>query len=426
MFITKALKNSLLDPVESLIQFAFPGRRFQTGFRSSRFGVLARINRAFFFIFLFTQGGLWSHEASQEVSGYWDGHRFHTSISSRWKKRERTVKGPAIFFSVKHMHTYGHAMLDGVFPLYCYLKEHDLLGTPATLVTAVESQYLHHPTVIKMAQFMKDLFHFKDVLFLEKGDYIENVFVHPFVPFKGKKGAKENSYFTFYQACPETFAYMEKLRAFGLCDNVVYRDANSDCKKVRDFAEFVKRECRIDCPMVKNRILIANRSQLRQIRNLDDLIEGLKNQGFDVVVSDFDALPIREQLRETAQAEYLLGTYGSNLTNAIFLQPEASVVVLWHKYAKYFWSRRYCIIHSAFLSEGIRLIEYDKPEYDARDLCTEEIRYPDYFYREEGKNFLKADKSHLEAMVNFPGDAMTEILNVDLYIEPQDLGKVLK
>lgn len=384
------------------------------------------MQRVVFFFFLLMQMFLWGHEPTREISGYWDGKRFHTSFSSHWKKKQRTVKGSAIFFSVKHMHTYGHALLDGVFPLYCYLKEHDLLSTSVTLVTTVESRHLNNPTVIKIAEFMKDLFHFSDVMFLEKGDYVERLLVNPYVPFKGEKKTKEKAYFTFYQACPESNAYMEKLRTFGLCDNVVFQDENSTSSSIRNFVDFVKNAYKINCPMVKNRILIPNRPHLRQILNLESLISALQDQNFDVVVSDFEQLSIRDQIVETVQAEYLLGTYGSNLTNAIFLQPQASVVVLWHKYAKYFWSRRYCIIHSAFLSAGIRLIEYDKPEYDERDLYTDEILFPEYFYREGNKNLLKPDKMNLDAMLNFPGDAMAEILNVDLYIDPQDLVNILK
>lgn len=368
----------------------------------------------------------WGYETPHHIAGYWDGNRFHTSFSSRWKKKQRVVKGPTLFFSVKHMHTYGHALLDGVFPLYCFLKEQDLLETRFTLVTTVEPRYRDNATVIKMAQCLKDLFHFKEVLFLEKGDYVEKLVVNSHVPFKGESPTKEKAYFTFYQAYPESFIYMDKLKAFGLRDNVVFQDAHCGSNAVKDFVDFVKQEYKIDCPMVKNRILIGNRSHLRQIRNLDSLISELKNHGFDVLVVDFEQLPIRDQIVETVQAEYLLGTYGSNLTNAVFLPPTANVVVLWHRFAKYFWSRRYCIIHSAFLSVGARLIEYDKPEYDDRDLYTEEIHFSEYFCREGQRNVLKPDKENLDAMLHFPGDAMSEILNVDLFIDADDLIDVLQ
>jgi hypothetical protein len=178
--------------------------------------------------------------------------------------------------------------------------------------------------------------------------------------------------------------------------------------------------------MIKNRVLIAFRPYSRKIVNLQELTHALKKSGYEVVVTDFEKIPIRQQIIETMKSEYLIGTYGSNLVNAIFLTPQASVVVLWHKYAKYFWSRRYCVIHSAFLSMGVKLIEYDQPNYDKRNSYTEGIHVPAYFYRAGNRNILRREKINLDAMIHYPLPAMYEITSVDLYIEPHEVIQLLQ
>jgi hypothetical protein len=365
------------------------------------------------------QGSLWS--TFKETPAYWDGKNFHQLNAQQIALSHPTLKESTLYFAVNYMACYGHGLLDGVLPLYAMLKEHDLLNTPLNLLIQTPASMQTNPTFCNILQLLKDVFHFKQIIVINSGTaplFIEKLIVHDSVPFSGT----QTSFFSFYKTYPESFEYIKTFQKLGFQENVVFQDTETQDNIVKDFVNFVLRAYDIDLPLVKNRVLLAFRPYSRRILNLDELSQALKNQGYQVAIVDFEKLPIKQQIIETIQSEYLIGTYGSNLVNAVFLKPKANVVVLWHKYAKYFWSRRYCIIHSAFLSTGVRLIEYDKFEYDDRDVYEESIHVPEYFYRERKKmNRLRVSKLNMDAIVKYPLPAMYEILNVDLYIDPNEI-----
>ncbi|MGC1878449.1 MAG: glycosyltransferase family 61 protein [Rhabdochlamydiaceae bacterium] len=367
------------------------------------------------------QGSLWSE--FKEVPAYWDGKNFHQLNAQQIALSHPTLQESTLYFAVGvgGITCYGHGLLDGVLPLYVMLKEHDLLNTRLNLLIRAPISTQTNATFCNILQLLKDVFHFNQIIVINSGTaplFIEKLIVHDSVPFSGI----QPSSFSFYKTYPESYEYIKALQKLGFQENVVFQDTETQDNIVKDFVNFVLKAYNIDLPLVKNRVLLAFRPYSRQILNLDELSSALKNQGYQVAVVDFEKLSIKQQIIETIQSEYLMGTYGSNLVNAIFLKPEANVVVLWHKYAKYFWPRRYCIIHSAFLSTGVRLIEYDKFEYDERDVYQESIHVPEYFYRERKKmNRLRVSKLNMDDILKYPLPGMYEILNVDLYIDPNEI-----
>lgn len=361
-------------------------------------------------------------EPLQEVSAYWNGKCFYEAAGRKLlKKRARVIEGTAIYFSANSMTCYGHALLDGVFPLYCMLKEHDLMNSPITLLIKVDINMVRNKTFLNIIQLLKDIFAFKEIVILKKGIFCEKLVLNEYVPYQGVPA----KYFSFYGTFPESFQYINYLKNVGFCDNFVFRDTKNQ-NRLTEFVDYIKKSYKIDAPVIKNRMLVAHRSFARKIVNLDSLISSLRSYGYDVMLVDFENLSIKQQIIETSQSEFLLGTYGSNLVNAVFLHPEASVVILWHKYAKYFWSRRYCIIHSAFLAAGVKLIEYDQPQYHPRNVYSEKIHVPDYFYRSKNINVLRQDKVDMDAIIRYPLPAMYELTNVDLFIDPIDLVDCLR
>lgn len=375
-----------------------------------------------FFIF-----PLLSEEQHKELSVFWDGSNFRECNLRQLNQNETLITGYSIYFAANHITCYGHALLDGVFPFYSLLKHHSLLNTPINIIIETNSHIERNLTFQNIIQLIKDIFQIRQVIYLnkEKGVkplYFEKLTISEHVPLLGT----HPRFYSFYQACPVSFDYIHALKKFGLADNVIFQDTNTGDNLVKEFVNYIKAAYKIDLPMVKNRILITHRAHCRRILNLPDLINTLKTKGYNPVIVDFEKMPIRQQIIETIQSEYLMGTYGSNLVNAIFLRPQASVVVLWHKYAKYFWSRKYCIIHSAFLSVGAKLIEYDQPNYNRQNHYPEGIHVPDFFYRASAMNVLRPEKTSLEAMLKYPLPAMYEITNVDLYIDPDGVIKVLE
>ncbi len=362
---------------------------------------------------------LWSIDPACEVSAYWDGNSFHRADFSSVLPRKHMIEGPTIYFAAGHITCYGHALLDGVIPLYSILKKHDLLKTPINLIIPVDSYIEQNQTFRNILQLLEDIFKIKQIILLNKDIkitwiYVDKLIVDEHVPFS----ETNPNCFAFYRAYPESFEYIYTLKKLGFRDNVIFQDTHTNDNLVKEFVSFVTAAYNIHLPMIKNRVLIVHRAHSKKILNSDDLINTLKNNGYNPVSLDFEKMSVREQIIETIQSEYFIGTYGSNLVNAMFLKPEANVVILWHKYAKYFWSRRYCVIHSAFLSVGVKLIECDH-EYDARHNYPEKVQASEYFYRKNHMNILRPEKIDMETIINYPLAAMSEITTVDLYVEPQ-------
>ncbi len=387
-------------------------------------------------LLILLQNSLCGAKQAEEISAYWDGTYFYPCDKGQIPRNSHAIEGKTFFFKAGHVACYGHALLDGVLPLYALLKEYDLLQTPINLFIPADAYEQTTASFRNITQLVKDLFQNANIVVLNpaahqkknnRGQlrnpvFFRNLLLHQHVPLAGTSTPG----FAFYRACPESFQYIYRLKEFGLAENVIYKDTDNKNNIVKEFVNYVKAAYSLDLPMKKNRVLITNRPYSRKILNSNQLITSLRNNGFEVVFIDFEQLSIKQQIIETMQSEYMIGTYGSNLVNAMFLDSNANVVVLWHKYAKYFWSRRYCVIHSAFLSEGVTLIEFDKPDYDFRDNYPESIHVPEYFVRMGNMNVLRPEKIDMDSIIQYPLDAMYEITNVDMYIEPEDLIHLIK
>jgi len=362
----------------------------------------------------------------EEMSAYWDGKFFHKWETNYTLADEELLEDTTIYFSVKHITCYGHALLDGILPLYSMLKEYSLLDVPINLLIETDTPVEYNTTFFNIYNLIKDVFHFKKIIVTNEQNPIKlrvkKLIVNEYVPIVGN----QFKYFYFFEACPRAFEYMGKLRGMGFQDNIIFQDKEPGDNIVKDFVNFITSSYKIDLPQIKNRILISNRCCSRKILNIDELAQVLRSNGYLVAIVDFEQLSVKEQIIETIQSEYLLGTYGSNLANAVFLKPNASVLILWHKYAKYFWARKRCIIHGAFLSAGVRLVEYDKQDYDQQDIYTENIHVPEFFYRSENINILRPEKANLEEILKYPLPAMYELTNVNLYINPYEIVELLK
>jgi len=376
------------------------------------------VKQKMIFFLVLLQCSLWGQDAAPTTKVYWSRGKFFDRDKEQISNKTQIIKDKTVFFEFNYVSCYGHALLDGLVPLYAMLKAENLLDKSVNIAIRVPTDQMELPTTRNILQFVKDVFPFKNIYILngKKKFYFENIVLDEY----------KKNYAGFYKTFPESHNYTKQLKDFGIQENIVFQDVQVKNNIMKDFVRFVIDAYKIKADMVQNRVLMVKRRTNRKIANLDEVARHLKSSGYDVKVVDFEAIPIREQIVQTMQAQYLVGTYGSNLTNAIFLHPEANAVVLWHKHAKYFWSRKYCIIHSAFLATGVKLVEFDKPDYDTRDVYTSEINDPNFFYREGSQIFLKPEKSSLEEMLTYPLPAMYELLCVDLYIQPGELSQLLE
>ncbi|MCB1082417.1 MAG: glycosyltransferase family 61 protein [Chlamydiia bacterium] len=353
------------------------------------------------------------------TSAVWNGAYFEESSHPQG---EEVVEGETVYCFSKHFFTYGHGLLDALLPLYKNLKEHDLLETPINIVLELDDNK-QDGTTAKLMQLLRDMFPVQKLILFTPSTKNRTLYFPKLVVLPGTPMSRpyfpHGTIFQFYTAHPESRKYLSYLRSYGIADHIVYQDAAARDNIVTQFVDHIKKAYQINLPVIKNRVLFARRGSPQKIINEKQLLKTLKNFGFDVKVVHFEGLSIKEQIEETVQAEYLLGVYGSNLTNAIFLQRNSKAVILWPEYAKYFWSRAYCIIHSAFLSVGAVLIEYDKPDHPL-DCYSQMHLDSNYFYRVGRKVRLREEMKTMEAMSSYPG-AMFEIRRVDMYVDPVDI-----
>jgi hypothetical protein len=408
--------------------------------------------RVLVFFLVLLQSSLWGQDSSQTTKAYWSYGKFSDREKERISRKAQIVTDKTIFFEFNNVSCYGHALLDGLVPLYAMLKAENLLDKSVNVAIRIPSDQMKLPTTRNILQLVKDVFPFKNIYILNGK---KKVFFESIVLDEYKK-----NYEGFYKTFPKSHNYIKQLKDFGIQDNIVFQDSLETTNIVKEFVEFIITAYKINPAIIKNRVLIADRSSHKKISNLTDLInwlipwtyarvsildyvlphrnpnrkisnlkqlvKQLESKGYDVQVVDFEKLSIKEQIVQTIQAQYLIGTYGSNMVNAVFLRPEANVVILWHKFAKYFWSRKYCIIHSAFLSAGVKLIEFDKADYDVRDFYATEVSNPDFFYHKGTQIFLKPEKTSLEEMLKYPLPAMYDLTTVNMYIPPEEVVQLLE
>lgn len=384
-----------------------------------------KISLLYFFIFLF-QTSLWSINEPKGVPAYYDGNHFYECHPGDVLSTIKTIENKSVYFKPGHITCYGHALLDGVIPLYSILKQYNLLDKPINLIIDEDANTVSNGTFKNILQLICDIFDVKTVININEQKqspiFFRNLIAPEYVPRLGS----QHKTLAFYHAFPESFKYIYALKELGMRDNIVFQDRDISDNIVKEFVSFITKKYQIDLPLIKNRILLVLRPSSRCIINFNELATALMQKGYDVAIVDFEHLSIEQQIIETIQSEYFIGTYGSHLVNAIFLNSNANVMILWHKYAKYFWSRRYCVINSAFLSTGVKLIEYDKPDYDPRDVYGFGIAVPDYFYRSNNMNILRPEKINMADIIKYPLPAMYEITNVNLYIDPQMVLKLIK
>lgn len=283
---------------------------------------------------------LQSAETPLFCSASWDGKQFTTDFDQPTLHFNKTIKGISIYFNSPHPTVYGHALLDGIIPLYGTIKQNDLLDKPINILVPATYDQQSHPTFQKIINLLKDIFPHANLLILRRGRlakplYFEQLMINDYVP-------RQNSteiFYSFYQTVPESWKHIYALRNYGIQDNIVYQDPSQESNLVKEFVQHVKKIYQIQDCLVNNRVIIAYRGISRKILNLNQLVTSLQDAGYDVCAMDFEKYSIREQIQAMSQCAYLIGTYGSNLTNAVFLPPQASVMILWHKFAKYFWGR---------------------------------------------------------------------------------------
>lgn len=211
--------------------------------------------------------------------------------------------------------------------------------------------------------------------------------------------------------------YNKILRNFRLQENVVYQDTSVNNPPVEQFLQFIRASLEIQDTPIENHIVWLSRKKVdHHILNEDAIIARLKQDGYSVRKIEYYEMQIADQVREMARAEYVISAYGSNMANAMFLDKNAKVILIWPKYAKLTCSRKKCMIHESFLSRGVTLAEYDKPYHESDTYYLGEVN-SEYFYVD--RNVLKVRKKYinLDELDNIPFKDIKRLREVNMYID---------
>lgn len=321
-------------------------------------------------------------------------------ISSNNLIKEKSVYCDSIHFS----YAWGHAIQDTVFPIFKFLKENDLLDTNVSIF--IKSSNEEHIVNRNAQQFMKDIFPF--------------VTIHVFNDQSPKTFFEDIEIIQAGAPLSECAEHMAFMRSFGFKDNITIPHKKLEENLVTEFVDYVLNKYDIkENTFIPNRVYLLRKdnSCARRIINMKQVIQTLKKHGYEVVDVDFTHLSPKEQIILTRSSEFFISTHGASLTNTIFLQPEAKVLIIWPENAKYFHNRKYCPFTSILLSKGNKIIEYDKP-YHKKDryLMKDNLLVPQYFYKHKNRVQLRKDKKNWTDILAFPLPCMLDIYQVNMFI----------
>lgn len=128
----------------------------------------------------------------------------------------------------------------------------------------------------------------------------------------------------------------------------------------------------LSSPPGSRRIFVSrNQQPIRRLLNSEAIEPILHQYGFETV--SFEGMPFADQVRTMREAAVLVGVHGANLTNMLFMAPQAIVIELMNENTLVLNDCYYC------LSSALDLAYYNLPcqrvvkagEYDSNDLDLE-------------------------------------------------------
>lgn len=358
-------------------------------------------------------------------SGYWDSSKFVccTNVENSQKIPYKVIAEKTIDLSnLMFPFCYGHFMLDSIFSLYKILKENYLLNEPINFFfpqNAFKDIPNANQIIDSIKQFLTIVFKPKKIISPSINSKVPIGFLN-FIELPTKT-------FSFLTSYPDCVNYFQKIRSYGIQDNLTI--SIRPCKEnlVLEFVQFVKQAYKINTSMVKNRILFTSRNSFdRSIKNESQLIKKLKNLNFDIHPIKFENMSIGEQIKEVVKAEYIIGIYGSNFTNACFMHKDAKAIIIWPQHAKYGWARKLCIVQGAFLATGVTLIEYDKPEHELDEYLPIAPLNPKYVFWDKNILKIKPDKLNLDDIDQMSYWDLDNFRHVNMYLDVDHFIKFLE
>jgi hypothetical protein len=238
----------------------------------------------------------------------------HISLS-RHVSREEQMRAPVLFFEGIHLDCYGHALLDNIFSLYLHLSAHGLLECPIVVIFADRA-----PVTDEAKLAVAQLLH------AVSGTAYQGWLAHP-RPADAQPPALR--YTLASAADPVVGAVLRDMANDTLPYVADQRYASARRSPLlRGFIDRILGRMGLTRIAAEPRLVtLALRLENRRILNHRELAEFLAGRGYAVEEGVMTRLTLREQALQARRSAVLLGPYGSNLANAVFMRPGTAVVV---------------------------------------------------------------------------------------------------
>jgi hypothetical protein len=258
-----------------------------------------------------------------------------------------------------HAGNYSHLLLDSLYTLFLELRRENLMATPICLTLT------HYGEA-------------KDVTMSWVTDIVSCYCNLAAIRLNSIETSKTNlpSLFSSDKICDTICKTLRaRFKENVLNENLATELLSDD---LADFVNRIVREYDLEETKQDPRLVTICNEKNREILNRDEIIDILKGAGFNVETVAFDVLSHREQVKQMRRSRYILGSYGSDLVNAIFLPQNSTktsgVIICWpNPDVKQIWSS--CIIHCAILAMGHVVHELDKGFYDQQDTYLQQKNF---------------------------------------------------
>jgi len=297
---------------------------------------------------------------------------------------------------------YGHAILDNLYPLFLHLKK---LNFPNANVTMIQDARSEMPAYVPQILTFLNCSASKNIV---SKDDVKPKNQIGFIAHDAKCQALQSQVCKMYQDNGNQL-------------NVAF--VADDSIRSPELAEYVNMFTKHYDHVKQERLVTISLRYDRKITNLDVLCRIIEKYGYAVEMIDFSTMSIEKQIIQMRRTQILIGSYGSNLVNGIFLPINSKVIVCWpNPDVKQFWPRRHCVIHQSILLLGHVICELDKTYYDQKDdynhLSHHHWQNDGDIIRDGNVLKLNPSKNNVNTVVNYPG-MNYHLLQVNFTVDPE-------
>lgn len=264
-----------------------------------------------------------------------------------------------VHWSGVHFYCYGHALLDDLYPLFLHLQQRHLLASPLNITLRdkyprpswIPPEYPRfvHESIRAICQLTTlNVYHGADECTNPCGFLTVD-----------RCGARLLELMRSY-VLRQTMPTMERMMASPKFHSPQLRQFVDKFIASYQLGSICQEPDLVTCVVRRNG---------RMFTNLSEIVRTWQLAGYRVECVNFEDLSHRDQVKQVRRSKFLMSTFGSNLTNSIFLGMHGGVILCWPNCdAKHVMVNVGCMLQPALLAAGAHLFHLEKSTYDLSDV----------------------------------------------------------